>query len=513
MMKQIILLLSIISIIALSSCRKDFSTQASTGQLEFSKDTVFLDTIFNDIGSSTYALKVYNRSKNAITIPTIQLADGVDSRYRLNVDGIAGRSFENIDILAKDSIYVFIEVTVQDVSTTELLYVDELLFDSGSNQQDVKLVTLVQDAIFLRADKDPNGIIETLVIDGEETTIQGRYLEDDELIFTDEKPYVIYGYMMVGTESNEAKTLTIQAGANVHFHTNSGLFVNENSSLHVLGSLNVEGQPQTEVIFQGDRLEPEFENTPGQWDKIILFPHSLNNIINYATIKNGTIGILSFGNTTGTPVLEITNSQLYNNSLFGILGLQSNIKGSNLAINNSGLSAFSAMVGGTYNFTHCTFANSWSMRSTPNIWLLDSNIAIKREEDPLETANFSEFNFTNCIIDGFGNIELEFDQKGNDTFNYNFKNNLIQFNDVNNVYAGVAFYDFTVPIHYTDNIFNENPDFKSLQLNELNIGENSAGNGQAVYEGGTEDFPNDILGETRVNPADIGAYEHIIFEE
>ena len=32
-------------IIGLGSCRKDFSTTPSTGNLRFSKDTVFLDTI------------------------------------------------------------------------------------------------------------------------------------------------------------------------------------------------------------------------------------------------------------------------------------------------------------------------------------------------------------------------------------------------------------------------------------------------------------------------------------
>jgi hypothetical protein len=49
------------SVILWSSCRNDFETVPSTGNLEFSQDTVFLDTIFSNIGSSTYNLKVYNR--------------------------------------------------------------------------------------------------------------------------------------------------------------------------------------------------------------------------------------------------------------------------------------------------------------------------------------------------------------------------------------------------------------------------------------------------------------------
>ena len=96
-------------IVILGSCRKDFSTILSTGNLEFSRDTIFLDTVFTNISSSTRTLKVYNRSNNDINIPTIALGRGDDSFYRLNVDGTPGKIFENIPILARDSIFIFIE--------------------------------------------------------------------------------------------------------------------------------------------------------------------------------------------------------------------------------------------------------------------------------------------------------------------------------------------------------------------------------------------------------------------
>jgi hypothetical protein len=514
-MKQLVLLTFIISLIFLGSCRKDFTTIPSTGQLEFSKDTVFLDTVFSQIGSSTYALKVYNRSKNDITIPSIKLADGDDSKYRLNVDGVPGQSFQNIDVLAKDSIFVFIETTIDVTAIPDPLYVDELLFDSGENQQDVKLVTLVQDAHFLFPNKT-NGVIETLTIDGEETSIQGRFLTDEELIFTNEKPYVIYGYMMVGSESNEAKVLTINPGANIHFHANSGILVNKNASLHVNGSLNIEGNPQTEVVFQGDRLEPDFENIPGQWGKIIFFQGSIDNTINYATIKNGEIGLFPIGfKTVEEPIINITNTQIYNCSLFGILGVNTNIRGVNLAINNCGISDFSAMIGGVYNFTHCSFANEWGKgRSTPNIWLLDSNSKLKSEEENLITRDFTQLNFTNCILGGKNKIELVFEREdSNSIFNMNFSNNLIQFDDTHNTYSENPLFNFDNNDLYNNNIFNAEADFMDLDLNKLNIGTSSAGIGQAketplIIEDGT-----DILGRDRTHPSDIGAYVHEVFED
>ena len=71
-----ILLFFLFGLITISSCRKDFDTILSTGELEFSKDTVYLDTVFTNIGSSTYSFKVYNRSNNALTIPKIRLKNG-----------------------------------------------------------------------------------------------------------------------------------------------------------------------------------------------------------------------------------------------------------------------------------------------------------------------------------------------------------------------------------------------------------------------------------------------------
>jgi len=67
-MRNLIPLFLIAFILSLSSCRKDFDTVASSGNLGFSKDTVYLDTVFSNIGSSTYTLKVYNRSSDDIKI-------------------------------------------------------------------------------------------------------------------------------------------------------------------------------------------------------------------------------------------------------------------------------------------------------------------------------------------------------------------------------------------------------------------------------------------------------------
>ena len=187
-MRYFITFIICFALISVSSCRKDFSTVPSFGNLEFSKDTVFLDTVFTNIGSATYNLKVYNRGSKSITIPKIALENGTTSNYRLNVDGIPGKEFNDIDILANDSVYVFIETTIDANNIANPLYTDRILFDNGTNQQDVDLVTLVQDAVFIFPERDVLSMeIENLTLDNEISDLQGRFLTDDELIFTNEK--------------------------------------------------------------------------------------------------------------------------------------------------------------------------------------------------------------------------------------------------------------------------------------------------------------------------------------
>jgi len=500
-----------------SSCRKDFNFSPSNGNLSFSKDTVYLDTVFTNIGSSTYNLKVYNKSNEAISISTVKLALGEDSEYRLNVDGIAGKSFENVEILAKDSMYIFIETTI-DINNlpnldNEFLYNDKIEFDEGSNLQSVELVTLVKDAVFIYPDKDnTTGVVETLTIDigGQqiESDIQGRYLEPEELTFTNQKPYVIYGYAAVPNN----QTLNIEAGARVHFHANSGLLVAEGASLQVNGANSADQEVlENQVIFEGDRLEPDFADVPGQWGTIWLLDGSINNTINYATIKNASVGILSEGNPAEvTNKLTITNSQIYNASNFGVLGRNTSIEANNLVINNTGQTSFAGTLGGKYNLTHCTIANYWSNSFRQYPALLLNNF--QEAEDATYLADLTEANFNNCIIYGNDNPEFIIDEieDASVVFNFKFTNCLARFNDSGNSFTG-ANYDFEDTSKYENMIFNQDPDFRDSSANDLIIGEDSAANNQGNTTFSSQ-VPFDILGVNRTASPDLGAYQHITFE-
>jgi len=510
-MKRILSFLFTISILIFwSSCRKDFDFAPSTGDLSFSKDTIYLDTIFADIGSSTYNLKVYNRSDDDISIPSVRLSQGESSNYRLNVDGMAGKVFENVELLANDSLFIFIETTYNTegnpLSDLQFLDTDAIEFDSGSNLQKVELVTLIKDAIFIFPDRDnTTNIIETLTfdVDGDgtpdETNLQGRFLEDDELTFTNEKPYVIYGFAAV----DEGDVLTIEAGARIHFHANSGLLVTNNASLKVNGALsNDQDLLENEVIFEGDRLEPLYEDIPGQWSTIYLFDGSVDNEINYATIKNSTVGVLcELNQDAPNDKLTIRNSKIYNSSNFGILARATSIRGENLVINNSGQSSFAGTLGGKYNFTHCTIANYWnsSFRQFPSVLL--NNFFINADNS-VTINNLEEANFNNCIIYGNDNAEIDITGDSDAELEYKFTDCIIRFESNNNPF------DFDDGINFQNISLNDDPSFKLPFENDLRLNENSEaiGIGNSIFAG---QVPFDILGIGRTMTTDLGAYQFV----
>jgi len=504
-MRYFISIILFILIFSVTSCRKDFETSPSFGNLTFSKDTVFLDTIFTNIGSATYNLKVYNRSNNAVTIPRIELENGTNSNYRLNVDGIAGKAFDDIDILAKDSIFIFVETTIDFNAVATPLYTDRILFDVGSNQQDVDLVTLVQDANFIFPDRNPiTRKIDSLTLDGTPTTIKGRFLENSELTFTNAKPTVIYGYAAVAANT----TLTIEAGAKVYFHDNSGLIVDKDGTLKVNGTLN------EKVVFEGDILENSFGNIPGQWGTIWLRAGSKDHEINHAQIKNGIIGILidSIGSTS-TPTLQIQNSEIFNHSNFGILARETNIEGSNLVVGSAGQASLAATIGGTYNFTHSTFANYWNRSLRPLPAVLVNNFFVFNDangQEITQTRDLKAANFTNCIFDGNNNIEFILDKVDGSLFNYNIKNCMIQFNDTNDDFATVEELNFTNS-NYQNSILNGLTNFRNTSLNDFIIGQDSDAINKADVNT-AQQFPLDILEVNRTVTPDIGAYQHIDFD-
>ncbi|NER11098.1 hypothetical protein SAMN06265375_10483 [Muriicola jejuensis] len=509
MRSLIITIGSLCCLLWFSSCRKDFEYLPSSGNLQFSKDTVYLDTVFTNIGSSTYSLKVYNRSRSDIEIPSIRLEEGENSQYRLNVDGQAGKSFRDIPLLSGDSLYIFIETTY-DIAPTgqnEFLYIDHILFDQGVNEQRVPLVTLVRDAVFLFPSTLADGSKESLLLgldeEGGELRISGFLLEDDELQFTNEKPYVIYGYAAVG----DGKVLTVEAGARVYFHEDSGILVGTGGSIRINGMLSeVPELLENEVIFEGDRLEPEFEDVPGQWGALWLAPGSVDNQIFHLTLRNATVGVLVEGNADSpSPALALSGVQIYNSSVANLWGRNTSVAGENVVLGNAGVHSLLLDRGGSYRFLHTTIANHWSNGFRTGTALKISTYDVN---DPVNGTggDLLRADFINCITDGNGSRELSLEQRPGSTFSFFFSHMLLTFRDSSGEFEGNPLYDFSNTSLYTSIFLNSNPDFTAPFRNDFTLGPESQAAGVGDPDAALS-VPLDLLGRDRTQSPALGAYQ------
>lgn len=505
-MRHYIVLLFIGIAISMSSCREDFQFEASTGDLSFSRDTVYLDTVFTNIGSSTYTLKVYNKSDKDIKIPNIQLGKGQNSKYRMTVDGMTGnnnRQFTDVELLAKDSMYIFIETTVDvaDSNPTDFLYTDQILFDAGTNLQTVELVTLIQDAYFLFPKRFSDGTTETLTIAGVEKPVYGFILDENdpvngnEFTWNNSKPYVIYGFAAVPS----GKTLTVEAGARIHFHSESGLIVGNGGSLKVQGGLSTTEALENEVIFEGDRLEPGFSNIAGQWSAIWLTAGSTNNEIDHLTLKNAVYGLLIDSNDGN--FMTIKNTQIYNCSNVGIYANNAKIKGENLVINSAGEYSLFCNIGGSYEFKQCTFNNNYSSSKQRAVFINNYSL----DENNQQVAfDLLQADFYNCIIFGSNQDELAIAKSSSTTAIWNTPNFIkcqIKFNSNNPDYAFIN--------DATNIIKSGVVDFQNINQNKLLIGFDSESKGFGNDIG----VNFDILGNPRTGSIDLGAYNHIVFPD
>lgn len=495
------------------SCRKDFDFEpAQINQFQFSADTIFLDTVFNNITTSTKILTVKNSSDQDISINSVRLRRGVDSKYQLNVDGTpneldaltpsSGKIFDDVELLANDSIFIFIEATIDPVIDdldAEQNYLDEILFETNSGTSEVQLSTQVIDADFsFNTEEVPPRVFETTQRDenGDFIEIRGYDLTPSELNINSSKARVIFGNAVVPSGA----TLNIEGGSRVYFNRDSGLIIEDGARLEITGGAY---QPDAEnpladtVILESNQLDEDFDNLAGQWNFIWLQPGATASI-NNTIIKNATTGIWVQSNAvTASPNLELNNVQIYNSQTVGIQASTCNITATNLVINQSAVGNMNIENGGNYDFTHCTFSNTFRFGG-----VLQSAIHFSESGDNTTTENLNA-NFTNCIITGNRRDEINVNTTDNTTVNLNFQNCLI--NLTPNNFSNLDISDTTI---FENCIFGESAEFKNTRLNDLRISEESAANGAATFITG-----EDILNSPRNNPSDIGAYESILFEE
>lgn len=471
---------SIIVALLSNGCQKD---DLSDGALTFSADTVLFDTVFTTIGSATRQFKIYNPSSSEVTISSIILAGGQQSKYRINVDGTPGIAFSNISIPGKDSLFLFVDVTLDPNNLSQpAIVTDSIVFNTNGIIQDVDLAAFGWDADFTY----PTDFIQGI----------GPYtFLDCNITWTPDKPRVLYGWAVVP----DGCTLTIEAGTRVYSHKGSGIIVDEG------GTLIVNGEPQNQVVFASDRLDDFYEDQAGEWNGIWLFNGSRDNVIKGALIKNGFFGVRvdTVSPLSSNPTVILENTIIENMASAALVSYAGRVTASNCVFGNSGQYSAALINGGAYRFYHCTFGNYWvnGNRQTPSVFMTNW----------LETAtNYYlkdlDAYFGNCIIYGNNPSELGLDNDPFAAFQFEFDHCLMKldFNANDPI-------DISNLNEFHDMIYNEDPNFlnptdNNFELDSISSPAVDAGDPDIAVQAG---ITTDVLGNGRFfgQGPDFGAYE------
>ena len=477
-----LILLSAILLLAYS-CKKEHQISPDSNlKLAFSVDTVLFDTVFTTLGSATHQLKVYNQHSDDLKISSVRLIGGEASPFRINFDGENATEFYDKVIPAKDSLFAFLRVTINPNDlNTPFVVEDELEFVTNGNTQTVKLLAWGQNANYIIGDKVTSAIQGkyTIVADSLQTTI-----------WTNERPYVIYGCALI----NSYGTLKIEAGTKVYCHQGSGILSWSD------GQLIINGTADDPVVIQGDRSEPYYRDTPGQWEQILLMDGraGADHRISHAIIRNGTVGIYcqSFMKVTEC-ALRIDNTIIENQSGFGIYSILYPVEAKNFVVANCGTANVWAF-GGDYRFVHGSIANYWNASvHKDNTALVLSNCATDSQTNEVFYYPIN-VEMDNCIIYGNQKNEIitSFEPEADST--YLFDHCLIKSERFANATAG-----------FNHCLFNLDPYFANTSSNDLHIDSIASpviGIGNPLF--GNE-IPYDLDGVSRIGTPDIGAFQFI----
>lgn len=384
-------ILTISLLLFLFSCKKDSFITSPDARVTITADTIRYDTVFVTAGSIYRTFKIINENDQKLRISSLKLFGGTSSVYKMNVNGIPGTQFNNLELNANDSIYVFTQVNVNP-SATNLPFIlrDSIEIVYNGEKKQVQLEAWGQNAHFYR-DK---------VISANET-------------WNNDLPYVILGSLFVNTN----QTLTINKGCRIYVHADAPIIVD--------GTLQVNGLKDTidRVYFRGDRLDDPYKDYPASWPGIFFRNTSRDNVFNYAVIKNAyqAIALQNLASNNPIPKLMLNECVIDNGYDAGIIAFNSSIRARNCLISNCGKNLY-LVQGGNYQFAHCTvatYSSNFIDHKDPVLTLSDfAN----------NSSNTLDATFRNCIFWGENkkgdSSEVVIQKRGSNSFNVTFDHSL-----------------------------------------------------------------------------------------
>jgi hypothetical protein len=452
-------------LILFPACKKESFITSADAQLGITADSLKFDTVFTTTGSITQFFKIRNENDQKLRLGSVKLMGGNSSFFKINVDGYTGPEVRSIEIEKRDSVYVFVSVSInQNTANLPFVVQDSIQVSFNGNTRYVQLEAWGQNARFFRNKK----------ITADET-------------WNNDMPYVILGSLTV--EPNQK--LTINKGCRIYVHADAPIIVD--------GTLVVNGEKDTasRVYFRSDRLDEPYNDFPAGWPGIYFRASSKDNVFNYAVIKNAYQALAVQDPAPNANPKLILNECIVDNAYdAGIIALNSSIRARNCLVSNCGKNVILAK-GGDYQFTHCTvvsISNSYILHRDPVLFV--SNYILVNN-NPV-TADLSAL-FRNCIFWGQnGTVEDEVvvAKSGSTVFNVNFDNNLWKVQ--------------TPPANITSSqiINNQDPLFDSVNTSRRHYDFRLKENSPAKEKGTNAGVMLDLDGKPRpVGLPDLGCFE------
>ena len=408
--------LALLAASVFTSCISDEFTTSPSATLSFSTDTVTFDTVFTDLGTPTARLKVFNRSKKGVSISSIKFKNP-ESIFSLNVDGVSGKEFSDVEIRGGDSIFVFIECFIDPTESNQpFLVEDKLEFMTNTVRQEVQVEAYGQNVTRLKA----------LPLDADMT-------------LDDTRPIVVFDSLVVP----QGKTLTINPGTKLLFH--------DKAELIIRGKLSAIGAPGKMIDMRGDRIDnvlPDvgYDILAGQWKGIRIAPESFGNRMEYVDMRSTSDGLqLDSCADLSQTKLTLVNSWLHNSQSSVLTSRHARVDAFGVCFSEAA-NAVVNLTGGVHNFVQCTISNYYLFAAITQPLLTLNHVTqddlALNPDNPLMSLNLS-----NSIVYGLG-TDLNIGNL-NDTDVW-LRNVLLKSNGDNDD-------------HFIDCIWGEDPLFKTIR--------------------------------------------------
>lgn len=363
----------IIAAAALGSCIEDGFTTSPNDQPVFSADTLKMGMLLTEEASPTARFTIYNRAGKSISISSIAVEGDDASIFRLNVDGMSGSQFHDVEIRANDSIFVLVQAVLPATGV-------DMPVDFDAN-------------ILFRT----NGVDRRMVINAQGQDVErlhaARITADTR--FTAGKPYQVFDSLVVA----RGATLTLEPGTRLMFHDKARLVIE--------GCLVSRGTVDAPVELYGDRTgnvvaDISFDIMSRQWDGVEIRSGSTGNVIEHTDIRNSWFGLQIAGDGQSTldqPDLTMVNSRLHNSGGLVFTAVHSAVLAAGCEF-AEGADGLVWLQGGKHRFDQCTLANNYLFAAItgPALGLAH----IDADSDDGSGQPYGELYMTNSIIYGLG---------------------------------------------------------------------------------------------------------------